>query len=177
MRTATLTGILVVSALVASGVVLASQEKKRASPHETVTATVDGAKISVTYGRPYMKGRKVAGGLIPYGAVWRTGADEATTLVTDKGLMFGNTHVSAGTYTLYTHASEKDWQLAINKQTGQWGTEYNAAQDLGRVPLTLAKTPSPVEQFTIAIVDTPAGGDLRLTWDTTQASAPFTVMK
>lgn len=176
MRIAGFTGVLVASAVIASAALLVSQEK-RASPHETVSATVDGAKISITYGRPYMKGRKVVGGLIPYGKEWRTGADEATTLVTDKDLMFGNTHVSAGTYTLYTHASEKSWQLAINKQTGQWGTEYNAAQDLGRVPLTLSKTPAPVEQFTIAIADTPAGGDLRLTWDTTQATAAFTVMK
>lgn len=176
MRIAGFTGVLVAAAVMASGAFLVSQEK-RVSPHETVSATVDGAKVSVTYGRPYMKGRKVVGGLIPYGKEWRTGADEATTLVTDKDLMFGNTHVSAGTYTLYTHASEKGWQLAINKQTGQWGTEYNAAQDLGRVPLTLSKTPAPVEQFTIAIADTPAGGDLRLTWDTTQATAAFTVMK
>jgi len=177
MRIARLAGVLVAVAVIASGAVLVSQEKKRLSPHETVSATVDGAKISITYGRPYMKNRKVAGGLIPYGSVWRTGADEATTLVTDKDLMFGNTHVSAGTYTLYTHASEKSWQLAINKQTGQWGTEYDPKQDLGRVPLTLSKTPAPVEQFTIAIADTPAGGDLRLTWDTTQATAAFTVMK
>jgi hypothetical protein len=176
MRIAKVTGVLVTAALIASGVALARQEK-RASPHETVSATVDGAKISITYGRPYMKGRKVAGGLIPYDKVWRTGADEATTLVTDKGLMFGGTHVEPGTYTLYTHASEKAWQLAINKQTGQWGTEYNPAQDLGRVPLTVNKTPAPVEQFTIAIADTPAGGELRLTWDTTQATAAFTVMK
>lgn len=177
MRIARFSGVLVTVAVIASGALLANQEKKRLSPHETVSGTVDGAKISITYGRPYMKGRKVVGGLIPYDSVWRTGADEATTLVTDKALMFGNTHVSAGTYTLYTHASEKDWQLAINKQTGQWGTEYNPAQDLGRVPLTLSKTSGPVEQFTIEIADTPAGGDLRLTWDTTQATAAFTVMK
>ena len=176
MRIATLTGVIVTAAVIASAALLASQQK-RASPHETVSSTVDGAKISITYGRPYMKGRKVVGGLIPYGNVWRTGADEATTLVTDKALMFGNTHVSAGTFTLYTHASAKDWQLAINKQTGQWGTEYDPKQDLGRVPLTLSKTPSPVEQFTIEIADTPAGGELRLTWDTTQATAAFTVMK
>jgi hypothetical protein len=176
MRIAGLTGVVVTAAVIASAALLASQQK-RASPHETVSGTVDGAKISITYGRPYMKGRKVVGGLIPYASVWRTGADEATTLVTDKALMFGNTHVSAGTFTVYTHASEKGWQLAINKQTGQWGTEYDPKQDLGRVPLTLSKTPSPVEQFTIEIADTPAGGELRLTWDTTQATAAFTVMK
>lgn len=169
---------LLSGALLAAAIgVAATLHAQRVSPHETVTATVDGAKISVTYGRPYMKGRKVVGGLIPYDRVWRTGADEATTLVTDKMLMFGSTHVPAGTYTLYTQAGEKNWHLIVNKQTGQWGTQYDQGQDLARIPLTLAKTPSPVEQFTIAIDDTAAGGELKLTWDTTTAAAPFTVMK
>lgn len=150
---------------------------QRASPHETVNATVDGAKVSVTYGRPYMKGRKIAGGLVPYGQVWRTGADEATTLVTDKALMFGSTHVQPGTYTLYTLPAEKGWQLIINKQTGQWGTDYDQAQDLARIPMKVTKTPAPVEQFTIAINDTPAGGELKLTWENSDVTAPFTVMK
>src|ERR687896_70549 len=119
---------------------LPAKENQRPSPHETVNATVDGAKISVTYGRPYMKGRKIAGGLVPYGQVWRTGADEATTLVTDKALMFGSTHVQPGTYTLYTLPSEKGWELIINKQTGQWGTDYDQAQDLARIPMKVAKT-------------------------------------
>jgi Protein of unknown function (DUF2911) len=150
---------------------------QRASPHETVNATVDGAKISVTYGRPYLKGRKVGAQLAPYGQVWRTGADEATTLVTDKALMFGSTHVQPGTYTLFTLPSEKGWQLIINKQTGQWGTDYNQAQDLARIPMKVTKTSAPVEQFTIAINDTQAGGELKLTWENSDVTAPFTVMK
>lgn len=148
-----------------------------ASPHETVTTTVDGAKISVTYGRPYMKGRKIMGELVPYGQVWRTGADEATTLVTDKALMFGRTHLPAGTYTLFTLPGEQSWQLVISKQTGQWGTKYDQAHDFARVPMTVTKTSAPVEQLTIAIADTPAGGDLRISWENSQATAAFTVMK
>ena len=163
---------LVLSALASAGALHA----QRASPHETATATVDGAKISVTYGRPYAKGRKIAGGLVPYGQVWRTGADEATTLVTDKALMFGNTHVEPGTYTLYTLPGEKSWQLIINKQTGQWGTEYNQKQDLARIPMTVGKTTAPVEQLTIQIADTPAGGELQLSWENTRATAAFSVM-
>jgi hypothetical protein len=151
-------------------------QEKRASPHETVNATVDGAKISVTYGRPYAKGRKIVGGLVPYGQVWRTGADEATTLVTDKDLMFGGTHVAAGTYTLYTLPGENGWQLIINKQTKQWGTEYSQCQDLARIPMKVTKTGSPVEQFTIAVNDTAAGGELKLTWENSEVTAPFTVM-
>jgi hypothetical protein len=173
----TITGFILALALITTTVLLARQEK-RASPHETVNATVDGAKISVAYGRPYAKGRKIAGGLIPYDKVWRTGADEATTLVTDKALMFGSTHVQPGTYTLYTQARESgDWQLIVNKQTGQWGTEYNEAQDLARVPMKVSKPASPVEQFTIAVNDTPGGGELKLTWENSEATVPFTVMK
>lgn len=167
-----LTG-LVLATVVATGQLYA----QRASPHETTGATVDGAKVSVTYGRPFAKGRKIVGGLVPYGQVWRTGADEATTFVTDKALMFGDTHVEPGTYTLYTLPGENGWQLIVNKQNGQWGTEYTEGQDLARIPMTVTKTPSPVEQFTIAVEDTPAGGELRLSWENTQASAPFTVMK
>jgi hypothetical protein len=168
------TGFIVPLALLIGTAGLLAQ---RASPHETVNATVDGAKISVTYGRPYLKGRKVGAQLAPYGQVWRTGADEATTLVTDKALMFGSTHVQPGTYTLYTLPAEKGWQLIVNKQTGQWGTDYDQAQDLARIPMKVAKTPAPVEQFTIAINDTPAGGELKLTWENSDVTAPFTVMK
>ena len=176
MRIGRLMTVLVAITLAASPSLLA-QQRQRASPHETVSATVDGAKISVTYGRPYAKGRKIVGGLVPYGQVWRTGADEATTLVTDKALMFGNTHVGPGTFTIFTLPGEKEWQLIINKQTGQWGTDYAEAQDLGRIPMTVGKTPSPVEQLTIAVADTPAGGELRLSWENTTATAAFTVMK
>jgi hypothetical protein len=174
MRFVSIPAVLV--ALVMTGSTLAAQNQ-RASPHETVNATVDGAKISVTYGRPYMKGRKIAGGLVPYGKVWRTGADEATTLVTDKALMFGGTHVPPGTYTLYTLPGENGWQLIINKQTGQWGTEYSEGQDLARVPMKVSKSASSTEQFTIAINDTPAGGELKLSWENSDVTAPFSVMK
>jgi hypothetical protein len=165
-----------VIALLAAVALAGNLHAQRASPHETVSANVDGAKISITYGRPYAKGRKIVGGLVPYGQVWRTGADEATTLVTDKMLMLGSAHVEPGKYTLYTLPGENSWQLIINRQTGQWGTEYTKEQDLARIPMKVGKTGSPVEQFTIAIADTPAGGELRLSWENTQVTLPFTVM-
>jgi hypothetical protein len=174
MRSVSIPAVL--AAVLMTGATVAAQNQ-RASPHETVNATVDGAKISVTYGRPYLKGRKVGDQLAPYGKVWRTGADEATTLVTDKALMFGSTHVPAGTYTLYTLPNENGWQLIINKQTGQWGTEYSEAQDLARIPMKVTKSPSTTEQLTIAINDTPAGGELKLSWENSDITAPFTVMK
>lgn len=134
-----------------------------------------GAKISVTYGRPYVKGRKIFGGLVSYGKVWRTGADEATTLVTDRMLAFGTTEVPAGTYTLYTLPGEKEWLLIINKQTGQWSTQYTMEQDLARIAMEPAPTSVPVEQMTISFVDTAAGGTLKIEWSDTSVTAIFTV--
>jgi hypothetical protein len=154
-----------------------AQQQQRASPHETVTATIAGAKVSITYGRPYMKGRQVAGGLIPFDKVWRTGADEATTLTTDKMLMFGNLHVSAGSVTLWTLASEKaPWKFIVNKETGQWGTAYKAENDLGRIDMKTETLTTPVEQFTIAIEPAGTGGQIVMTWDRTKMIVPFSVM-
>ncbi len=139
------------------------------SPHETVTATVDGAKVSIEYGRPYMRGRKIVGGLVPYGRVWRTGADAATTLTTDAPLNIGGATVPAGKVTLYTLPSAQGWKLIINKQTGQWGTEYNEAQDLARVDLTVKTLTTPVDQVTIKI----EGGLLKLSWELTELTVPI----
>lgn len=169
----------VVSAVVLGLALVAAPEaqQERASPHETVSAEVAGAKVSITYGRPYMKGRQVAGGLIPYDRVWRTGADEATTLTTDKMLMFGNLHVSAGSVTLWTLASETEpWKFIINKETGQWGTAYKAENDLGRIDMKVETLDTAVEQFTITIEPAGRGGQIVMTWDKTKMIVPFTVM-
>lgn len=147
---------------------------KGGSPHVRTEWTIDGANISIEYGRPYLKGRPEAK-MMPPGEVWRTGADEATTLKTDRALKFGNLSVPAGTYTLFTLPGENEWQLIVSKKTGEWGTDYDETQDLGRVPMKVGKTEKPVEQLTISIDDTPAGGTLRVEWGTTSASVPFTV--
>jgi hypothetical protein len=174
MRVHVVKGLIAGLLVIGVGVALDAQ-RQRASPHEKAEATVDGAKITIEYGRPYMKGRKIFGGLLPFGQVWRTGADEATTLTTDKTLVFGSTQVPAGKYTLYTIPGEQDWTLIINKQTGQWGTQYDQAQDLGRVKMTRTAAASPVEQLTIGITDTPAGGTVKIEWADASASADFTV--
>jgi hypothetical protein len=145
------------------------------SPHVRSAWTVDGAKISIMYGRPYLKRRSVGKDVALYGKEWRTGADEATTLVTDKALTFGSLDVPAGTYTLYTLPGENEWQLIISKKTGQWGIPYPAGRDLGRVPMKVDTATTPVEQLTISIDDTSAGGTLKVAWGATVASAPFTV--
>jgi hypothetical protein len=147
---------------------------KGGSPHVKTNWTIDGAAISVTYGRPYLKGRAEAD-LMPPGQPWRTGADEATTLVTDRALTFGSLAVPAGTYTLYTVPGATAWQLIVSKQTGQWGIPYPEGQDLGRAPMQVGKTTAPVEQLTISIDDTPAGATLRVEWGTTSATIAFTV--
>jgi hypothetical protein len=170
------TGVVVAALAVGLCASIGAQER-RASPHEKAMSAVDGAKISVEYGRPYVKGRKIFGGLVPFGQVWRTGADEATTLVTDQPLVFGALAVPAGSYSLYTIPGEKEWTLIINKQTGQWGTQYSEAQDLGRVTMKASRLEKGVEQFTITVADTPAGGEMQFDWDQTRAVAPFTVKK
>ncbi|MBK5298000.1 MAG: DUF2911 domain-containing protein [Vicinamibacteria bacterium] len=139
------------------------------SPHDTVSATVDGVKVSIEYGRPFMRGRKIVGGLVPYGRVWRTGADQSTTLTTAAPLVIGGTAVPAGKVSLYTLPSPQGWKLIINKQTGQWGTEYDQAQDLARVDLIVKTLAAPVDQFTIEI----DGGQIRLAWEMTELAVPI----
>ena len=116
------------------------------------------------------------GELVPYGKVWRTGADEATTLTTDKAIQIGGASLPAGKYTLYTLPGASDWQLIVNKQTGQWGTEYDQKQDLARTPLKKSAPSAPVEQLTISVAKNPAGGGmLKIAWENTELTAPVTV--
>ena len=146
------------------------------SPHVRTEATVDGANISIEYGRPMLKGRTPGKDIDPFeGKEWRTGADEQTTLKTDKPLKIGTLTVPAGTYGLHTIPVNGTWQLIVSKRASGWGIPYPAGQDLGRVPMTMAKTAAPVEQLTISVVDTPAGGTLNVEWAGTKATVPFTV--
>ncbi|MGZ8471801.1 MAG: DUF2911 domain-containing protein [Gemmatirosa sp.] len=147
------------------------------SPRDTTRATLGAAQLLVDYGRPFKRGRTVWGGtLVPYDAIWRTGANAATTFVTSADLVIGGQPVPAGTYTLYTWPTAQGYQLVINKQTKQWGTEYKQEMDLVRVPLTATTLSAPVEQFTIAVEPSGANaGTLALRWDTLQLSTPITV--
>lgn len=151
---------------------------KRKSPHVRTEYTIDGANISLTYGRPYLKGRSEAQ-MMPPGQPWRTGADEATILTTDKPIQIGSLKLEPGSYTLNTEPGEQQWQLLVgklgDKGEKQWGIPYQPDLEIGRVPMTVGKTDSPVEQLTIAIDDTAAGATLRIEWGTTRATAPFTI--
>jgi Protein of unknown function (DUF2911) len=147
---------------------------KAGSPHVRAEWTIDGASLSIEYGRPFLKGRPEAE-LMPPGKEWRTGADEATVLKTSRPLKFGSLSVPAGTYQIHSVPGATNWQLIISKSTQAWGIPYPAGQDLGRTPMTVSKTKAPVEQLTISVDDTPAGGTLRIEWGTTSAQAPFTI--
>src|SRR5262245_15328723 len=148
----------------------------RVSPHETVELTINGKKFTVTYVRPYMKGRKVVGGdLVPYGNVWRTGADEATVLTTEADLTIGSLAIPKGSYSIFTLPSEAGWKLIVNKVDKQWGAfKYDEKQDLGRVDMKVGKTRAPVEQFTITLANAGNGGIMKLEWENTSASVVFT---
>jgi hypothetical protein len=149
---------------------------KAGSPHVRSEWAVDGANVSIEYGRPSLKGRVPGKDIDPYeGREWRTGADEATTLKTDKALKFGALSLPAGTYTLYTIPTGGTWHLVVSKKTGQWGVPYPKGEDLGRAPMTLGKAPAAAEQLSISVQDTAAGGTLHIDWGTTRASIPFTV--
>lgn len=160
----------------------------RVSPQDTVGVNVGGAEIKIVYGRPFSKDaksgevRKIWGGLVPFGKVWRTGANEATLLTTSAPIQFGGstTTIPAGTYSLFTLPEEGGGaKLIVNKQTGQWGTKYDEKQDLVRVDLKKEATEKPIDQFTMAVEKNAADsrGVLKMMWENTQYSAPFTVKR
>lgn len=154
----------------------AAPKKAPLSPPATAEGTLGGQKITIKYSAPSMRNRKIMGELVPYGKVWRTGANDATTLITDTDLMIGDLRVPKGTYTLYSLPGESSWKLIVNKQTGQWGTQYDEAQDLGRVNLNVKKIAAPVETFMIAIVPGGANdGQLKMMWENTELSVPVKV--
>lgn len=147
----------------------------RLSGRGTAEAEIDGAAITVDYGVPSKRGRQIFGGLVPWGEVWRTGANRATHFTTSRTLQMGDLEVPAGEYTLYTIPEPDGGTLIVNRQTGQGGTSYDEAQDLGRVAMTTETLPNTVEDFTIRVEDTEAGGALQLVWDRTAFVVPFTV--
>ena len=154
----------------------AQMSEKPLSPPASARAILGGKEISIQYCAPSMRGRTIMGGLVPFDKVWRTGANAATTLVSQGDLRIAGLAVPRGTYTLYTIPGERTWTLIVNRQTGQWGTQYDESQDLGRVTMQLRGLPSPVETFVISVERAgPHRGVLKLTWETTEASVPFEI--
>jgi len=147
-------------------------EKQRPSPAASAQCKFsDGKSIKVNYSSPRAKGRQIFGGLVPYGEVWRTGANEATTFVTDANLSIGGKDVPAGSYTIFTVPNADKWSLVISKGTGEWGTQYPGQdKDLARVDMKVSKLPSPVENFTISYEKSGSGCTMNIDWETTRAS-------
>ncbi|MDQ6666334.1 MAG: DUF2911 domain-containing protein [Acidobacteriota bacterium] len=173
------TTLFVTFLLASAGTAIFAQETKKGSvpsPPADTSVTIDGKKIGIEYAAPSMRERKIFGGLVPYGQVWRTGANAATTLKTEADLDINGLQVPKGEYTLYTLPSQNGMMLIVNKQTGQWGTEYSQGQDLGRVKMTMSRPPAPIETFKITLTgDGGKKGKLTMAWENTAASVPFTV--
>jgi hypothetical protein len=171
--------LFVVMIAIITAVVSANAQQSPASPPGTASVTFAGGKtVTINYSRPSMRGRQIFGGLVPYGQVWRTGANAATSLKTDVDLTIGGASVPAGSYTLYSIPSETGWKLIINKETGQWGTKYDESQDLARVDMKVSKNASPTEQFTISLEKTSGNtATLKLDWANTTASVNVTEKK
>ena len=146
----------------------------RLSPRDSVSAAVGGARVSVGYGRPSMRGRRIFGGILPWGQVWRTGANITTQLTTDRALVIGGTTVPAGTYSLYTLPEPDRWTLIVNRKTGESGREdtYDPAQDVARIPMRFRALDAPVETLTIRLEPEGTGTVLRIAWETTEAWVP-----
>ncbi len=187
----TLRCTLVLLAAVIACTLPAAAQQKRISPHETISAVIDGNRVTIVYGRPYTKdpktgeARKIWGGLVPYGSIWRTGADEATLLITQKPIELGGTTIPAGAYTLWVLPTAEKTKLIVNKQIGQWGTSprdpkqtYDETLDVARIDMKKDALDQPVDQFTISLEAKPSGGGtLKLGWEKTQFSTNIAVKK
>lgn len=169
-RSATSVDIAAIAKAMKPTGVLSSREDVRA-------AFGPGGMVVVDYGRPSVRERTVWGGtLVPFDSVWRAGANDATHLFTTRTLTLGSLTLAPGMYSLWVQHTRNGTFLIVNKQTGQWGTQYDAAQDLGRVPLTMAATPHHVEEFTIAVRALGANrGAIELSWGAQMGSAQFGV--
>jgi hypothetical protein len=164
----------VLSLVLVCACAVAAQQDKSKRPSPPAQAKWDlgsGKAVTIDYSSPRAKGRKVYGELVPLGQVWRTGANEATTLVTPVDLTIGGTTVPAGSYTIFTVPNKDKWALVISKKTGEWGTDYpGQANDLTRVDMKVSTLPSPVENFTISLEKAGNGANLNIDWETTRAS-------
>jgi hypothetical protein len=146
-----------------------------ASPDQVTTSSLGSARVRIAYGSPRRRGRDVLGKVVPYGQVWRTGANSATEIAFDRDVMIGGASVPAGAYSLWTVPRPDSVTLVINRQAGQWGTEYHPEQDLVRVPMRSATAPGRRENFVISIEGPERARELRIAWDTFVWSVPIAV--
>ena len=167
-------------ALLLAGAV-AAQRSRYTSPPVHASGVIGGKRITVDYYAPSMHGRKIMGGLVPYGEVWCTGANIATEITSEADLQLGDPktglHLPKGSYSIWTIPGEKEWTLIINRETGQFHLNYNESLDFGRMKMNVKKLDSPVETFRIDVrPESGNRGVLALVWETTEASVPITVL-
>ncbi len=143
------------------------------SPVALAEVAQNGLKINVKYHQPYKKGRIIFGDVVPFGKVWRTGANEATLVTLDRNVFVADEPLNKGSYSLYTIPSATDWIVIFNSQTGQWGVRYDQTKDVLRVTVPTRPAPSLAEQFYISFEPRPDGTAMLLTWDDTQVVIPF----
>jgi Protein of unknown function (DUF2911) len=178
---------LLVAAMAATMVTARAQENNGPRPSPAAHAEfqfADGKTVVTDYSSPRAKGRKIFGGLVPYGQVWRAGANEATTFVTNTDVTVGGVTVPAGAYTLFAIPEQGQWTLIISKKTKNakggplWGTDYpGKGEDLARLPMKVSSLPAPVEDFTIAYDKLGEGAVLRMDWETTRAAVEIAEKK
>ena len=181
-RRTMLTGMLL--AAVVAPVVATAQDlhpSRRPSPLGISRITLGDTYVRVIYGRPYKRGRnnifgtKESGALVPFGERWRTGANEATEITVTGPVLVAGRPLAAGTYSLWIQHTRTGTFLVVNRQTGQWGTQYDPAQDLARIPMQLSPAPSHVEELTVAVRSQGANrGSIEFAWGDRIASAAFT---
>lgn len=149
----------------------------RPSPYDSATVEVGADRLKICYGRPSARGRQIYGGLVPYDQLWRTGANEPTTLHLPFRARIAGLDVPPGSYSLYTIPGREEWTLIVNRSTSQWGhesayTEEVAGQELGRVTVPTERLDQHVEQFTIRGEPTATGADILLEWERTRVRVP-----
>jgi hypothetical protein len=189
MKRLTVPALFLLALMLADAPASAQPPQQRVSPHETIGAVIDPqnrntSRVTIVYGRPYSKAprggevRKIWGTLVPHGRAWRLGADEATLLITQQPLAFGETTIPAGAYTLYMVPDENGAKLAFSKTLGGWGVPVDEKNDLARVDMKKEALETPVDQLTMAVARNPDGGGIiRVMWESTQFSVPFTIKK
>jgi len=169
--------ILTLVALTILGSRVVLTQRARLSPRDTVKAQVDACAIAIEYGRPYKRGRVIWGTLVHWNHWWMPGADEASSITTDRPIVFGDAiTMPAGVHTIYTLPAPDEFKLIISNETGQFHTQYHPDRDLGRVSMTLKMLSEPVEQLTFAVERREGGGGtFTLSWDDREYSVPFIV--
>ena len=179
LRVTIIAGVASLVLFIGIGLAPGRQRGPRVSPHESVDATIDGAEIVITYGRPFMRGRTIFGALVPYGRVWCPGADEATTLDSTRVLQLGTLTVPAGPHTIWMLPTADVWTLVVSKEASGFHTRYNESADLGRIALRKQTLEAPIEQLTFRIEKNPsaAGGAIKMMWETIEVSVLFTVVQ